>query len=168
MYKIASILVISVFFLACSSKDDPRLLQEVQNNSALYNNLLQSKDIRVIKDDRIFGLVSFTYLFEKGITDNDEQEDERFIVGIYHQEDNPANWSLTLNKKAPKEIKKLDQDSPYLTSIPLVNSWTQYYLVLFEHTKSKKIALLYEDGMLGAHKVDFFKDFVYEKSGDLL
>ncbi|MBN2768809.1 MAG: hypothetical protein JXQ68_06865 [Campylobacterales bacterium] len=165
MQKIALILMVLVLFFGCSSKDDTLLFKEAQKKSALFNNLGQTKEIRVLRDERIFGLVSLTYLYEKGKVDYDKNDNERFIVGIYHQEGDPQKWSLKLDNIAPKEITTLMLDSEYLSSIPIVNSWTKYYLVVFEHTKSKKINLLYEDGALGVHKVVFSKKFLYEESG---
>lgn len=167
MHKIALTLVLSIFFLGCSSKDDSALLKHLSENSTRYTNLQQTKNIKVMQEDRIFGFVSLTYLYEKGMVDYDDASDERFVVGIYHQEDDLGNWSLRLNDKEPKKIELLKENSAHLRELPLINSWTKYYLVTFEHTKSADINLLYEDPALGSHKVQFSKKFTYEKTGKM-
>lgn len=167
MHKIALTLVLSIFFLGCSSKDDSALLKHLNENSTRFTSLQQTKNIKVLQEDRIFGLVSLTYLYEKGMVGYDDASDERFIVGIYHQEDDLAQWSLSLNDKEPKKIEALEQNSSYLQNLPLINSWTKYYLVTFEHTKSADIDLLYADPSLGAHRVQFSKKFIYEKTGKI-
>ncbi len=167
MHKIALTLVVSIFFLGCSSKDDSALLKQLNENSTRFSSLQQTKNIKVVQEDRIFGFVSLTYLYEKGMVDYDDTSDERFVVGIYHQEDDFGKWSLRLNDKEPNKIEALEQNSGYLQDLPLINSWTKYYLVTFEHTKSKDINLLYEDPALGSHKVQFSKTFVYEKTGKM-
>jgi hypothetical protein len=167
MHKIALIVALSILFLGCSSKNDSRLLEELKENGIRFTNLQQTKNIKVVQENRIFGFVSLTYLYEKGMVDYEDINDERFIIGIYHQENDIGSWSLRLNAKEPKEIQLLKQDSEYLQNLPLINSWTNYYLVTFEHTKSKNINLHYMDAALGSHEVDFSKNFIYEETKEI-
>jgi hypothetical protein len=86
MYKIFSIILTLVFFVACTSKEQQRLM-ETYDKEKNYHMQLQKTEKTQLYDGQVTkAMLTATYLFEKSVDKNDTS-DEVFIVGIYIEED---------------------------------------------------------------------------------
>lgn len=87
-----------------------------------------------------------------------------FVVGV-HLVNNDNNhelekngYEITLNDKKANNIVKLDTNSNLVKSIPLKNSWANYYLVHFTNEEDiKELALKFSHSKFGQVSVEYLK-----------
>ena len=106
-------------------------------------------------------MLTATYLYTPNYENNDTR-DEVFVVGLYladktYGKVNAEGNTLTLNGKAPKEIKALNLKDERLKDLSFITSWSSYYLVTFPHQSNKKITLVFESKLYGKGELDFAK-----------
>lgn len=76
-------------------------------------------------------------------------------------------FGLMLQGKNAIEIKTLSKDDRRLKDIAYVTDWGSYYLVTFEHTKSKRFSLVFKSEKYGKGTFSFAKvaKYIYTKKG---
>lgn len=76
-------------------------------------------------------------------------------------------FGLMLQGKNAIDIKALSKNDERLKNIAYVTDWGSYYLVTFEHTKSKRFTLDFESEKYGNGKFSFAKvaKYIYTKKG---
>ena len=77
------------------------------------------------------------------------------------------HYGLTLNNKNPIEIKALNANDKRLKDLSFITEWGHYYLVTFEHSKSKHFKLVFNSEKYGKGTLYFAKvaKYVYTKKG---
>jgi len=95
---------------------------------------------------------------EKKSDDKNSTEDNNTTVPIY---------GLTLDRKKAIKIKELSKNDERLKNIAYVTDWGSYYLVTFEHTKSKRFSLVFKSDKYGNGTFSFAKvaKYIYTKKG---
>ncbi len=187
-----SCIVLALLASGCSSKNENEMKKSFDGNIARHGTLQKSEKIKLSRDKEVKISVTATYLNAKeSLSDKEEQMHEMFIVGVYKSNDTTAiglssnEQNLTLHVQYPKTDKILTKDEerirrkgydslpivskelsykdPLLSKIPLVNSWTQYYLVEFPHSHKKKLSLIFQNKQFGSQKyqLNFTKSAKY-------
>jgi len=166
----------------CSSKEEENFLKVYEKNINYHVNLSKTEKVQLKDGNTTKALLTATYLFEQ-TTQKDDTRDERFIVGLYKDDDNgsfnSSEYNLTLRgkfkngvnskgivkykrkSKFPKSVKLLDENSPMLKDISFKSEWTKYYLYTFPHTKSKVFKLIFKSRNYGKGKLNFAKASKY-------
>ncbi len=177
---VLSLIILSLFG-GCSSKSENSMKRAFHKNMAKQSSLQKSEKIKISQNREVKVALTATYLNAKeSLLDEDKSIHEKFIVGIYQSADIYAigfssnEQNLTLNVEYPKTDKELTRDEervrragynalpivsrelahsdPILSKIPLVNSWTHYYLLEFPHTTKDKFSLIFQNRQLGSAK----------------
>ena len=147
--------------LGCSSKQEKDLMQ-AYNEKVDYHKLLQKTEkTQLYQNNATKAMLTATYLYTPNYENNDTR-DEVFIVGLYladktYGKVNAEGNTLTLNGKAPKEIKALNLNDERLKDLSFITLWSSYYLVTFPHQSDKKITLVFESKLYGKGELDFAK-----------
>ena len=188
----ATNLVVISLFLGCSSKNESSMKRTFDKNIAKHTKLQKSEKIKISLNEEVKVAITATYLNSKeSLHDEKNSIHEKFIVGIYQSGDiygvgfSSNEQNITLNIDYPKTDKELTKEEerirrrgynalplisrelshsdPILSNIPLVNSWTQYYLLEFPHTNRDKFVLIYQNRQLGRtkHQLSFAKSAKY-------
>ena len=156
--------------MGCATKSEKELLKHYTDNIT-YNKSLQKSEKAQLYD--INGstviMLTATYLNIQKF-DIKSKEDEKFIVGIYINEDiieefSSDDFSLTLNKAKAKSFKELDKDDEILKNKSLIIEWSKYYLVHFPHSNSPRFNLIFKSNDYGESKLNFSKvaKYIYSK-----
>ena len=153
------ITALSLLF-GCSAKDEDQFLKTYEKNKA-YHIELQKTEKTTLKEGRSTkALLTATYLFRE-TEDLNDTRDEKFIVGLYLDDDEGSfesgDYNLTLNAQRPKSVKALAQNDIRLKKISLASEWTQFYLFTFPHTKRKSFKLIFESKVYGKGELHFAK-----------
>ncbi len=187
-----SCIILALLASGCSSKDENKMKKSFDSNIARHSTLQKSEKIKLSRDKEVKISVTATYLnARESLNDETEEMHEMFIVGVYKSNDTTAiglnsnEQNLTLNVQYPKtdkvlnkheehtrrkgydslpiSSKELSYKDPLLSKIPLVNSWTQYYLVEFPYSHKKKFSLVFENKQFGIkkYKLNFTKSAKY-------
>ncbi len=159
--------LLSLLFVACSSKEEKALLQVYNKEKAYHKKLLQTEKVQLYDGNETQVLLTATYLFEQSdVKKEDDKRDEVFIVGFYIEDEAvrdhlTEDFNLTLNGTLPKSVKVLKRSDKRLKEIPLVTEWGNYFEVIFPHTASMKFDLLFSSEVYGEKKLHFAKKAKY-------
>ncbi len=166
MHNILLVLSAIVLFAGCSSKEQDLLMQAYDKEKNYHMKLQKTEKTQLYEGQVTKAMLTATYLFEQSADKNDTR-DEVFIVGIYAEENEDDSfdensfeedeYTLVLNGKPPKSVKKLKVSDPLLKNISFVSEWSQFYLVTFPHTSSKSFKLIFESYFYGKGELNFSK-----------
>lgn len=143
-----------LFFCGCASKEQTNLLDSLQANALSYEAMGQTEQVTISEHGKVIGFLSATYLHKKSLII--KHKPEEFIIGIYTQNES-EEWGIKLNNVDPLSITKLQSDDERLSSLPMHNEWSEYYIVTFAYDKSKQLTLQYADPILGTHDLKYSK-----------
>ena len=122
----------------CSSKEEAKFLNVYEKNINYHVNLSKTEKVKLNDGNTTKALLTATYLFEQ-TTDKDDARDERFIVGLFKDDDNgsfsSSEYNLTLkgqfkdinntkdsnNSKNTKGVVKYKRQSKLPKSIKLLS-----------------------------------------------
>ena len=157
-------LLISIAVLAlivgCSSKEEEKFLKIYEKNKNYHLGLQKTEKTKLTDGNYTKVLLTATYLFEPTADKNDTR-DEKFVVGLYLDEEEGSfesgEYNLTLNDTSPKSIRALTKNDPLLKNISFVSEWTEFYLFTFSHTKSRSFKLLLQSDSYGKGELHFAK-----------
>ncbi|RRS30031.1 MAG: hypothetical protein P794_08745 [Epsilonproteobacteria bacterium (ex Lamellibrachia satsuma)] len=161
MRNIVLVLGAMALFTGCASKEEKAFIRSYEKQKPYHKKLQKTEKIQLYDGEDTKALLTATYLFEPGLEKKDER-DETFIVGVYLEEEtmqtfDRGGFSLTLDGKIPKSIKKLEKNDPQLDDIPFVTEWNQFYFVTFPHVSSKSFKLIFESDLYGRGELHFAK-----------
>ena len=155
----------TLFFLSgCTSKDEEQFLNVYEKNKAYHLGLIKTEETTLKEGSATKALLTATYLFTE-TDDLNDTRDEKFIVGLYLDEDEGSfesdEYNLTLNGKSPKSIVTLAKNDSRLKGISFASDWTKFYLLTFPHTKSIRFKLLFSSDIYGKGELPFAKKAKY-------
>jgi uncharacterized protein YcfL len=164
----SSIVIFITIFLVvgCSSKKEKVFMSVVKEQAIASKQLQKTEKIQLYNTQEGITnvLLTSTYISKKQITVKKEKRkyDEIFIVGVYVDNNETENiniesFSLQINGKSPKSIKVLKENNRLLKEIPFVFPWTQFYLVHFPYSSSKRMRLSVDHAFYGEATVYFTK-----------
>ncbi len=160
MYKLLIGITIISFFIGCSSKIENKFIQTYKKNNAYHLQLQKTEKLKLSDENSTKVLLTASYLF-KPISDMNDTRDEKFIVGIYIDDEDLSfegeEYSLTLNGNVPKSIKSLENSNDILKNISFNSEWTSFYLFTFPHLKSKKLKLIFKSNSFKDGELHFAK-----------
>ena len=143
------LLVIMLLFIGCSEK------MSVLQKDEKYNTLTQyTQRGQITRSLETIALINATYLNPILKDNNETQNNEIFIIGVYNSNDykgyekggiHNSHYKLTMNgikytKAIKADVKKLD-----LTKYPFYNKWMKYYKVYFPKTDSNTLKITYSN-----------------------
>jgi len=140
--------ILTILFLTgCHNKTIDRF----KTHKATFAALQQTKKIALLKEGEVDTLISATYLLEKqslayGAKNSNKGIDERFVVGIFFSDANATleDLNITLNNQSPITIKKVESSDKCMLTIPMLNSWSNYYLIAFNPINQNTVELAFE------------------------
>ena len=134
MYKILTLLFISLLFTSCSSKNNA--FKYFEKDDIETKGIHYTKKIDILKDKEIDIIFWATYLnkIDKNISDSKE---EIFLISVYFanadsQSIKENGYKFLLNSKEAVLFEKVEEDDENLKSLMLKNHWGNYYLVKFD------------------------------------
>ena len=164
------IFIFSILLIGCATKSEKELLKHYTDNIT-YNKSLQKSEKAQLYDTNgsTVIMLTATYLNIQKF-DIKSKEDEKFIVGIYINEDvieyfSPDDFSITLNGKKATSFKELDPKDKILKDKSLIIKWSKYYLVHFPHTNSDRFNIIFKSNDYGSGTLSFSKvaRYIYSK-----
>jgi lipopolysaccharide export LptBFGC system permease protein LptF len=168
MLKSLSYVLVFLLLNACTSKEEKALIKVYEKNKTYHKQLQKTEKIQLKQEGITKVLLTATYLYDA----KKKNGDEVFIVGFYAEESDiqsftKEGFSLVLNGKKAKSIKRLEQGSQELKDISFVSEWSTFYLVHFPHTSQKKFKLTLSSDSYGRGSLHFAKvaKYVYTKKG---
>ena len=134
MYKISFFLIISLFFVSCTNKNNAFMYFEKADEET--KGIQHTKKIDILKNNEVETIFLATYL-NKIDKDLDKLNEEDFLVSLYFansssQEIEENNYTFLLNGTEPFFIKKIEKDDEKLKNLMLKNTWGNYYLIKFK------------------------------------
>ena len=159
MHKILFLLVISLFFISCSTKNNAfRYFEkdEIETKGVQY-----TKKTDILKNDEVDVIFLATYLnkVDKKISETNE---ELFLVSVYFtnkesQDILENNYSFSLNGINPISVQKVEKDNENFKSLMLKNSWGNYYLIKFSTQEVYNLNLTLKDKNSSSAQLNFEK-----------
>lgn len=133
MYKVLFLLVISLFFVSCSEKNNA--FKYFDKDDVETKGVQYTKKTDILKENEVDVIFLATYLnrVDKNISNSNE---ELFLVSVYFtnkdsQDIFENNYSFSLNGVEAISTQKVEKDNENFKSLMLKNSWGNYYLVKF-------------------------------------
>ena len=162
--KLKTILIFALLFFSfgCSQKSSFLKEDKEQQSAMMYTKkgeLYNSLEIKA-------SIVS-TYLNPTQAQFKDSKE-EVFLISIFIDNDssNPKfhgiynpDYTLTLNGKKSKSIKKLEFEDDLIKMAPIRNRWSVYYLVSFDKTDDEKLVMNFKNDAYGEVVLEYSKAF---------
>jgi PBP1b-binding outer membrane lipoprotein LpoB len=134
MYKILTLLFISLIFTSCTSKNSAFKYFEKDDNET--KGIHYTKKIDILKDNEIDIIFWATYLnkIDKNISDSKK---EVFLISVYFanadsQSMRKNEYKFLLNGIEAVLFEKVEEDNENFKSLMLKNHWGNYYLVKFD------------------------------------
>ncbi len=128
MTRYISFVLICLVFVACSSQNS--FVNYIFNSTKDYQSLIQNTQKADIKDTNgtIRAFMIATYLNQTAkIWDDDVFH---LAVGFYVvQDNNKHKYKLSINNHEDINQTKLDRNTTVYKSLPIKNSWANYYMV---------------------------------------
>jgi len=181
-----------VLFGGCTSPERVKLLKTYEKEKTYHKRLIKTEKVQLYEGDLTKVTLTATYLNRNSRAKEGEKdsfinymnpfeifedrekrtpkEDERFIVGIYVDDEGMESeplydFDLMLNKKAPKNIQPLSHNDPRLKDISFIAEWSQFFLVTFPHINSDRLTMEFESKQYGKGVLHFAKKakYVYTK-----
>jgi len=122
------------------------MIDQFNDNKSSYAKMQQSQKIALMQDEEVYALLSITYLTQKQPFRYrpkaiDKKRGERFVVGIFLSDDNATvkDLNITLNHQPPIRVRKLEPNHKLLKDIPMLNSWSSYYMYKFKYRNQRVI-----------------------------
>ena len=150
--------IILLVFTACNSTT---ALNHFKKDPQSANAIQYTKKADLIYNKEINALIIGTYL--NNISEEYELDKiDSFLVGIHlvnkDEHDYLKNdYTITSNEKSPISRKKIDGKSKLVSTIPLKNSWANYYLIEFESSESQNINIVFSHPTFGKTVLNFQK-----------
>ncbi len=165
-------LFLLLFINGCHSKV-PKEIEDALKRDRYYEKALSyTKKGEIIKSLETKAIIFATYL-NKLDKKYKSDTNSSFLIGVYIDNDfkkdekkglNNPNFTLKYQDGSkPILIKGLKEDSTLLKSIPLVNSWSNYYLVTFKDNHKRDVELIYTLKNYGETKLLFKKELLEER-----
>ena len=154
MKKTLLLLPFISFFIGCNQsatsvfKKDPIYGQNVQ-----YTKILKV----INKKNNVEAIANITYLNSVNNSKYNNGK-QNFLVGIYTDENNSTNYTLTLNNAKYIDTKEITKQNPIYKNIAFRNNWANYFIYTFENTKQKSLELKYSNSKVGFSSVSFVKE----------
>jgi len=178
--------------VGCASKERRHLLETFEKQKNYHKKLIKTEKVQLYEGNYTRVTLTATYLNRNSRAKEGEEdsflnymnpfeifedrekrmpkEDERFIVGLYIDDDNiddtqGYDFTLALNGKPPKLIKRLKENDPHLKDISFVSDWNRFFYVVFPHVKAERFKMTFKSRQYGKGVLDFAKKakFVYTK-----
>jgi len=176
----------------CTSPERVKLLHTYEKEKTYHKRLMKTEKVQLYEGNLTKVTLTATYLNRNSRAKEGEKDsfvnymnpfeifedrekrtpkkDERFIVGIYVDDEGMENeplydFNLTLNKKEPKSIQPLSQNDPRLKNISFVAEWSQFFLVTFPHINADRLTMKFVSDQYGKGLLHFAKraKYVYTK-----
>ena len=178
MVKKISLLLSLFIMFGCSVKKDKCGVREDSNFAQLFTkdeiydkSLTNTHKAQLMASFETKALLTATYLNPvfasrncKKRFQNQMKDGEYFFVGIFitnsekESKFNEKGYRLTLNGRAPTEIKILEKDDPLRYEMPMMNNWSTYYKVKFPSVKTKELTLIFENNRFGKDILRYSKE----------
>lgn len=133
MYKILTLLFISLLFTSCSSKNNA--FKYFEKDDIETKGIHYTKKIDILKNKEIDVIFWATYLnkIDKNISNLKE---EVFLISVYFANTNSQSikeneYKFLLNGAEAILFEKVEEDNENFKSLMLKNHWGNYYLVKF-------------------------------------
>jgi PBP1b-binding outer membrane lipoprotein LpoB len=159
MYKMLFLLIISLFFTSCSSKNNA--FKYFEKDEIETKGVQYTKKTDILKNKEVEVIFWATYLnkIDKNITNLNK---ELFLVSVYFtnkesQDLIKNNYTFSLNGKDAISIEEVEKDNENFKSIMLKNSWGNYYLVKFDAQDSYKLTLKLKSKSSNSAQLSFEK-----------
>ncbi len=159
MYKILFLLIVSLFFVSCSTKNNAFKYfekDEIETKAIQY-----TKKTDILKNNEVDVIFLATYLnkTDKEITHKDQ---ELFLISVYFtnkesQDVFENNYSFLLNGTSPILVEKVERDDENYKNLMLKNSWGNYYLVKFNSQDTYNLNLKLTDQSSSTAQLNFEK-----------
>lgn len=160
-------MLLAILLSGCYTKDNQILIDEFNVKSNKLAQTLQTQKVVILNAQKeVDGLVTALYLYDKNGKVIQTNENEKFIVGIYNdaRNDNIPAPLVTLMGVKPISMQKLNYDDPRLSTIPLRNRWSRYYLVIFPpYNINNEMELKVNSYGLGEVALSFLKSLNFSK-----
>jgi len=165
MRTIVTGMILAALLTGCTNKEQTELLSKYEKNRHYHKQLLKTEKVQLYDGNLTKVALTATYLNDNTATDNNQSEDERFIVGLYVDDEieemHAFDFNLTLNGEEPKQIMPVPYDDAQLKDISFVSDWSRFYLVRFPHVDAKRLKLVFESATYGKGELDFAKRAKY-------
>lgn len=159
MYKILFLLIISLFFVSCSSKNNA--FKYFEKDEIETKGIQYTKKIDILEDNEVKVIFWATYLnkIDKEISNSNE---ELFLISVYFSDKESQdifenNYSFSLNGIDSISIQKVEKDNENFKSLMLKNNWGNYYLVKFNSQNSYNLALKLKNQSSNSAQLNFEK-----------
>lgn len=161
MFRIYFLSAMILLLLGCSHKKEDALLQKFVSKSDYHKKLQKTEKVQLYEQNVTKATLAATYLFDSTFENNDTR-DEKFIVGIYLEDDEPSafnryGYHLTLDGQEPIKIEKISHNDIVLKDISFISEWASYTLVTFPHNNKKHFDLTFRHEQYGKGKLHFAK-----------
>jgi len=165
MHKVWMTVAVLVLLIGCSSKKEKLLMENFESDKSYHKQLLKSEKIQLYEDNITKVMITATYINEQTI-DRSVKNDERFIIGVYMEDQESSLWNgdynLTLKKKEPISVEPLEKGSELLKDISFTSEWSQFYLVTFPYSKKSSFKLKLKSVFYGKGELHFAKSAKYK------
>lgn len=157
-----------VLLIGCSSKDEKQFTEIYEKNKAYHAGLQKTEKTQLYDGETSKALLTASYIFT-GVSDLNDTRDEKFIVGLYIEDEEKTfsqnDYNLTLSGVSPKHVELLKPNDSRLKNISFQSEWSQFYLFVFPHTRSKKLKLVFASDLYGKGELYFAKvpKYVFKK-----
>lgn len=159
MYKVLFLLVVSLFFVSCSEKNNA--FKYFDKDDIETKGVQYTKKTDILKDDEVDVILLATYLnkVDKKISETNE---ELFLVSVYFtnkeaQDIFENNYSFFLNGENPLSVQKIERDNENFKGLMLKNSWGNYYLIKFSAKEVYNLNLTFKDKNTNLAQLNFEK-----------
>jgi hypothetical protein len=193
MIRVWLLAVVLILLAGCVSKEEQQMERSFEKVIDKGEQLQKTEKIKIVKNNEVKILLTATYLNgAESLEDEKNRVREKFIIGLYQAGDMNstgllnADQNLTINLQYPKtdkkltklekakrqkgidrlplKVQKLSLSDPKLKSVPMVNSWGDYYYVEFPHSKQKQFFLTYQNRVYGTKIVKKKKSIKVKKN----
>lgn len=159
MYKILFLLIISLFFVSCSSKNNA--FKYFEKDEIETKGIQYTKKTDILKDKEVEVIFWATYLnkIDKEISKSNE---DLFLVSVYFADKESQDifensYSFLLNGVNPISTQKVEKDNENFKSLMLKNNWGNYYLVKFAAQDSYNLTLKLKNQSTSSAQLNFEK-----------
>ena len=158
MYKILFLLIISLFFVSCSEKNNA--FKYFDKDDVETKGVQYTKKTDILKGNEVDVIFWATYLnkIDKNLSENEDL----FLISVYFtnkdsQDIFENNFSFSLNGMESISIEKVEKDNQNFKSLMLKNSWGNYYLVKFNSQNINTLNLILKDQTTNSAQLNFEK-----------
>ena len=158
MYKILFLLIISLFFVSCSEKNNA--FKYFDKDDVETKGVQYTKKTDILKENEVDVIFWATYLnkIDKNLSENEDL----FLISVYFtnkdsQDIFENNFSFSLNGMESISIEKVEKDNQNFKSLMLKNSWGNYYLVKFNSQNINTLNLILKDQTTNSAQLNFEK-----------